>query len=84
MSLKGALPKTDSTLRDEPFIMSEETKGESAANDNQTTTPNKTQAAAEATTPASAAAVTASKEPILGLESNNNSNQNKVPLKTID
>ena len=26
----------------------------------------------------------ASKEPILGLESNNNNNQTKVPLKTID
>jgi len=47
MSLKGALPKADSNLRDEPFIMSEETKGELAstrpvANANQTTTPKKT------------------------------------------
>ena len=90
MSLKGALPKNGeerTNLRDEPFIAQgaeEESKQpRQAAANNQTAAPAG-QAAAGNEVKAEGAGTTASKEPILGLDSNNNQNQNKVPLKTID
>ena len=83
MSMKGTLPKAGeertNNLRDEPFLAGEETKQAAAngTNANQAAQGNEERKG-------DAAATTASKEPILGLESNNNANQNKVPLKTID
>ena len=73
MSMKGN--------KDEPIIAGEERKQAAPANQN---TPTPKTSAAAAGNETTGNATTASKEPILGLESNNNQNQNKVPLKTID
>lgn len=80
MSLKGLKPGEDSKLRDEPFMndgkqapaqaqgAASNSQGQNAAAEETKGTPQKEE----------------KKDPILGLDSNNNNNQNKVPLKTID
>ena len=84
MSLKGALPKANEKLQDEPFVTNQEESKGPAKTTTIETTATKTNQAAAGNEETKTTENTASKEPILGLESNNNQNQNKVPLKTID
>ncbi len=80
--MKGALPKQNDNLRDEPFSNAheEESKGPRNTAGDQGTAGNQATGAGQE----GANQTSASKEPVMGLDSNNNNNQSKVPLKTID
>ena len=83
MSLKGK-PNEERALHDEPFAVAGEERKEPA---------KLTQTTAQKTSPAAAAGnetesgsktTSSTKEPVMGLDSNNGNTQTKVPLKTID